>query len=89
VAGPPVSEMTSMPGCVTSACASSTPGAESTFTAPGGSAAASAAPNCSVANGQVGGSLTTAVLPAVSADASFIIITANGQLNGMIRAATP
>jgi hypothetical protein len=76
-------------GAVPSACASSMPGAASTFTTPGGSAAANAAPNCSAASGTVGGSLTTAVLPAVSADVSFVIITASGQLNGMTRAATP
>src|SRR3954447_22221172 len=89
VAGPPVSEMTSIPGCVTNAWPRSMPGADSTFTTPGGSAAANAALNCSAASGTVGGSLTTAVLPAVSADVSFAIITAIGQLNGMTRPATP
>jgi len=33
--------------------------------------------------------LTTVVLPAVSADASFVIVSASGQLNGSTSAATP
>src|ERR1700730_9336927 len=89
VAGPPVSEMRSMPGWVTSAWASSMPGAASTFTTPGGSAAANAAPNSSAASGQVGGSLTTAVLPAVSADDSLVMVSASGQLKGNTSGATP
>src|SRR5262249_3341743 len=84
VAGPPVNEITSIPGCVTNACASSMPGADNTFTTPGGIAAANTAPNCNPATGT-----PTAVLPALNADASFIIITANGQLNGITSAATP
>src|ERR1700693_963049 len=65
------------------------PGPASTLTTPGGRAAANAAPNSSATSGQVGGTLITAVLPADSADVSFIIITASGQLNGTISAATP
>src|ERR1700730_5339094 len=65
------------------------PGPASTLTTPGGSAAANAAPNSSATSGQVGGTLITAVLPADSADVSFIISTASGQLNGRTSAATP
>jgi hypothetical protein len=89
VATPPVSEMRSMPGWVTSAWASSLPGPASTFTTPGGSAAASAPASSSATSGQVGGTLTTVVLPAVSADVSFVIVSASGQLNGSRSAATP
>src|ERR1700761_2510963 len=89
VATPPVSEMTSTPGWVISAWANSVPGPESTFTTPGGSAAANAAPSCSAASGQVGGTLTTVVLPAASADDSLVMVSASGQLNGNTSAATP
>jgi len=89
VATPPVSEMRSTPGWVTSAWASSAPGPASTFTTPGGSAAASAPASCSAASGQLGGTLITVVLPAVRAEASFVIVSARGQLNGSTSAATP
>src|ERR1700759_2571152 len=89
VATPPVNEMTSTPGWVISACASSLPGPASTLTTPGGSAAANAAPNCRAASGQAGGTLTTAVVPAVSADDSLVMVSASGQLNGSTSAATP
>src|SRR5262249_47989077 len=59
------------------------------FTTPGGSASASAPASWSAASGQVGGTLTTVVLPAVSADASLVTVSASGQLNGSTRAATP
>src|SRR6185312_906909 len=89
VATPPVRDTTSMPGCVTSACPNSTPGPESMLTTPGGNAAANAAPNFSGVSGHVGGTLSTAVLPADSAEANFIIVTESGQLNGSTSAATP
>lgn len=89
VTTPPVSEIRSTPGWVTNAWARSLPGPASTFTTPGGSAAASAPASCSAASGHVGGILTTAVLPAVRADVSFVIVSASGQLNGSTSAATP
>src|SRR4051794_12188092 len=86
---PPVNETRSIPGCATSRRPRSGLGPESTLTTPGGSVAANSASTRSTVNGQVGGTLTTVVLPAASAGPSFVIETATGQLNGKISAATP
>src|SRR4051812_30289764 len=86
---PPVNDTRSTPGCATSRRPRSGCGPDSTLTTPGGSASANSANTCNTVSGQVGGTLTTVVLPAASAGPSFVIATATGQLNGRINAATP
>src|SRR3954466_12790179 len=75
---PPVNDTKVTPGCATSCRPSSGPGPESTFTTPGGNAAANSASTVSTVSGHVGGTFTTVVLPAASAGPSLVIETATG-----------
>ena len=75
---------------VTSASPTSEPRPVMTLTTPGGnSASSSRSAILSVVSGVVAAGLTTIVLPAISAGASFVPSSVSGKLLGTIAATTP
>ena len=79
VARPPVNEIRSTPACATSAWPTVAPAPSSRFTTPGGIPASSNSPTSATVDSGVSSlGLTTVVLPAASAGASFQEICSSG-----------
>ena len=89
VGTPPVKETMSTSGWATRAAPSSAWGPLTTLSTPGGRASAMAAATSSTVPGQVGGALTTMVLPVRSAGKTLLAITETGQLKGRMAPTTP
>ncbi len=78
-----------MSGWPTRAAPSAASGPFTTLSTPGGRAAAMAAATGSTVPGQVGGALTTTVLPVSRAGSTLLAMTETGQLKGRSAATTP
>ena len=77
-------------GCSTIRCPHMLPGPTTTLTTPSGSPASSAIrSNSSAVSGVSSAGLSTTVLPAASAGASFQIAIASGKFHGTISPTTP
>ena len=85
----PVNAILSTPGCATRACPVA-PSPVRMFTVPGGRpASAMTSASSSAVSGVVSAGLSTHVLPAASAGASFQAAISSGKFHGMIWPATP
>ena len=90
VASEPVKATLATFGCSTSGVPTSAPKPVTTLTTPGGKPACSISFMNSSAEAEVySDGLTTTVLPAASAGASFHASSSNGEFHGMIIAITP
>ena len=86
----PVKATLAMSGCWASRSPTTRPGPTTTFSTPSGSPASSAIFSSSIAvSGVSSAGLSTIVLPAASAGATFHDAIASGKFHGVIRPTTP